>query len=77
WVLAGMIAGAYLLVALLPAWGFPQTVWLGLAGLVPGAAATWIARETPEVTRRLIHAQVAVLSSFVLMAAGSGVGLLL
>lgn len=76
-VFAAIIAAAFALLALLPAWGLPRTVWLGLLGLIPGVPAVRTALHAPEITRRLIPAQAATLASFVVMAVGSGIGLLL
>jgi len=64
-------------VLLLPAAGLPLTTWLGLAGLPHGAAAARRLLRDDRATAEIIPAQGWTLLSFVLMALGSGVGVLL
>jgi 1,4-dihydroxy-2-naphthoate octaprenyltransferase len=75
-VFAVIVAAAFAFLALLPLWGMPRGVLLGLAGLPFAVAASWRLLREPEVTARIVPAQAWTLSSFVLMAAGSAVGLL-
>jgi 1,4-dihydroxy-2-naphthoate octaprenyltransferase len=75
-VFAVVVAAAFAFLALLPLWGVPRGVLLGLAGLPFALAASWRLLRAPEVTARVVPAQAWTLSSFVLMAAGSAVGLL-
>ncbi len=74
---AGMVAGAFLLQALLPGLGFNPLSWLGLCGLPPAAAAVRRLMRWPETTALVIAAQRWTLESFVLMAVGAGVGVAL
>jgi 1,4-dihydroxy-2-naphthoate polyprenyltransferase len=72
-----IVGAAFAFLALLPLWGVPRGVVLGLAGLPFALAASWRLLREPEVTARVVPAQAWTLSSFVLMAAGGAVGLLL
>jgi 1,4-dihydroxy-2-naphthoate octaprenyltransferase len=62
-------------VALAPAWGAPRLVWLGLAGVVFGAAAWRRLEAEGDVIRRVVAAQAWTLAAFVWMALGAAVGL--
>lgn len=76
-VFALIVAAAYLAVAALPLAGLSPTILLGLAGLPFGAAAAVRLAAEPEATSRIVPAQVWTLLSFLLMAAGSALGLLI
>jgi 1,4-dihydroxy-2-naphthoate octaprenyltransferase len=76
-VFAGMVAGAFATLAVLPLAGVPAGAWLGLAGAVPAVSAVRRVLRHPEDTRRLVPAQASTLLSFVLYAAGTGLGLAL
>jgi 1,4-dihydroxy-2-naphthoate octaprenyltransferase len=64
-------------VALLPLAGLPPAVWLGGVALVPAWSAARTLLAHPTQTARLVPAQARTLLAFVLLALGSGVGLLL
>ena len=68
---------AFVLIALLPLWGLPGTVWLGLAGLPFAAAAARRAWTQAERTPALIAAQAWSLMAFVAAALGMAAGFLL
>jgi 1,4-dihydroxy-2-naphthoate octaprenyltransferase len=74
---AALTAAAYAGVAALPLLGLPAPVLLGLAGapLAFAAAGRLLARH--ETTREIVPAQAWTLLSFLLLAAGVGIGLLL
>ncbi len=72
-----MVVAAFGAVALLPLAGLPPAVWLGGAGLPHALAAATRLRASPESTARVVPAQAWTLASFVLAAAGMGLGLLL
>ncbi len=74
---AALVAVAFAGLAFLPLAGLPLTVWLGAVAVLPGIAATRVVLATPETTARLIPAQANTLLAFLLVAAGSGIGLLL
>jgi 1,4-dihydroxy-2-naphthoate octaprenyltransferase len=76
-VFAVLVAASFAFLGLLPLWDAPRGVLLGLAGLPFALAASWRLLREPEVTARVVPAQAWALSSFVLMAAGSALGLLL
>ena len=72
-----IVASAYAGLAALALAELPPTIRLGLAGLPFGlAAAVRLARDA-QATPRIVPAQVWTLLSFLLMAAGSAVGLLI
>jgi 1,4-dihydroxy-2-naphthoate polyprenyltransferase len=71
-----LVAGAYAGLAVLPLLGVARSVWLGFAGLPPAVAAARRLMRQPERTAALIPAQAWTLASFLLFAAGSGLGLL-
>jgi 1,4-dihydroxy-2-naphthoate octaprenyltransferase len=68
---------AFALIALLPAWGLPRGVWLGLAGLPFAAAAARRAWTKPENTSALVPAQAWTLLAFLAASAGLSAGFLL
>jgi 1,4-dihydroxy-2-naphthoate octaprenyltransferase len=73
----GLVATAFLTLIALPAFGVPATVWLGLAGLplaVRAARRLWSASER---TAEVVPAQGWTLLSFLLLAVGSAVGLVI
>jgi 1,4-dihydroxy-2-naphthoate octaprenyltransferase len=70
-------AVVYTTLAVLPAVGLPRTVWLGAIGLPPAVAAARRLIRFPDTPREQIPAQGWTLLSFVLLAVGVGVGLLL
>ena len=72
-----LAAAAFVFLALLPAFGLPLTVWLGAVALPPALAATRTVLAYPETTARLIPAQAQTLLAFLLLALGSGIGLVL
>jgi 1,4-dihydroxy-2-naphthoate octaprenyltransferase len=74
---AALTAAAYAGVAALPLLGLPAPVLLGLAGapLAFAAAGRLLARH--ETTREIVPAQAWTLLSFLLLAAGVGIGFLL
>lgn len=74
---AVIVALAYLAVAALPLAGLPSTILLGLAGLPFGVAAALRLAQDPQATPRIVPAQAWTLLSFLLMAAGAGLGLLI
>lgn len=74
---AGILLVSYGGLALLPLAGLPVAVWLGAAGLpLAVAAAVRLAREG-ESTMRVVPAQAWTLIAFLLMAVGTGAGLLM
>jgi 1,4-dihydroxy-2-naphthoate octaprenyltransferase len=74
---AMIIAAAFALLAVLPAFGLSGGVWGGFVGLPLAVAAARRLRRTPEMTAQIIPAQEWTLLTFVLFALGAGVGLLL
>jgi 1,4-dihydroxy-2-naphthoate polyprenyltransferase len=72
-----LVAATYLVLALLPAAGLPALALLGAMGLVPAGMATRRLMADPECTARVIPAQGLTLVSFLLVAGGMGIGLLL
>jgi 1,4-dihydroxy-2-naphthoate octaprenyltransferase len=73
---AGLFATAFAMQALLPAFGLPRAVWLGAIGLPSAIFAARRALAHYEATAMLIPAQAQTLLAFVLLAIGSGLGLL-
>lgn len=71
-----MQALALVILAALPAVTLPRTVWLGLISAVPAQAAARRLLAAPETTALIIPAQVRALQTFVVYAAGAGLGLL-
>ena len=76
-VFAWILSASTVLLALLPWAGLPPTVLFGLLGIVPGMVASRIVLHSPERSSSLIPAQALTLASFLLMALGSGLGLML
>lgn len=72
-----VLAPHVLLVCLIPAAGLPWTSLAGLAGLPHAAAAARRVLRDLENTPQLVPAQAWTLLSFLLLAAGAGLGLLL
>lgn len=73
----GLVVATYGTLVLLPAADVPPMVLLGATGLVPAAMAAHRLIRDPECTPRVIPAQGWTLLSFLLLAAGMGLGLLL
>lgn len=68
---------AFLMVALLPVFGLPRSVWLGGVALVP---AVWVAVRTwrdPERCYRRAPVSAGALLSFLLLSLGMGIGVLI
>jgi 1,4-dihydroxy-2-naphthoate polyprenyltransferase len=76
-VFARIVVLAFAGLAALPVTGVPSTILLGLAGLPFGLAAAVRLVRAPQATPRIVPAQVWSLFSFLLMAAGSALGLLI
>jgi 1,4-dihydroxy-2-naphthoate polyprenyltransferase len=76
-VFAVIVGLSYAGLAALPSTGLPWTVLLGLAGLPFAVAAALRLARDPQATRRVIPAQAWTLLSFLLMALGSTLGLLI
>lgn len=74
---AVLLAVAYAAVVVLPAFGLPLTVWLGLIGAPHAVAAARRAQRSPDIPASLVPAQAWTLISFVLMAAGIAAGFVL
>ena len=73
----GLVLCAYTLVLALPLAGAPPGVVLGLLGAPLGFRAARRLMARPEATPDIVPAQAWTLVSFLLLAAGEGVGLLL
>ena len=68
---------AFLIVASLPAFGLPRSIWLGGAAIVP---AVWVAVKTwqdPQRCYRTAPVSAGALVSFLLLSLGMGIGVLL
>ena len=74
---AVLAAAAYAGLAALPLLGVPRAILLGFAGAPLAFAAARRLLARPEVTRAIVPAQAWTLLSFLLLAAGAGIGLLL
>ena len=72
-----LVVAIYLGLAVLPTAGAPPTVLLGALGIAPGVMAARRLIAEPECTPRVVPAQALTLISFLLLAAGMGIGLLL
>jgi 1,4-dihydroxy-2-naphthoate polyprenyltransferase len=72
-----LVSLAYAILAVLPIVGVPLLAWLGFVGIPHGVGAGWRLLRHREITRDIVPAQAWTLLSFVLMALGAGVGLLL
>jgi 1,4-dihydroxy-2-naphthoate octaprenyltransferase len=70
-----LVASALAVLALLPALGLPQGVWLGGLSIVPAMGAARTLRAHPETTSAIVPAQARTLAAFLVLAAGSGMGL--
>jgi 1,4-dihydroxy-2-naphthoate octaprenyltransferase len=73
---SGLILGAYLLLLLFVGKEVPTLSLLGAAGIPHGAAAVGRLLAEPEDVARVVPAQAWTLLSFLLYAAGAGLGLL-
>jgi 1,4-dihydroxy-2-naphthoate octaprenyltransferase len=76
-VFSWLVVSAYVLVAVLPAFGAPAGLLLGLAGAPLAFRAAVRLRARHEATAAIIPAQGWTLGSFLLLAGGEGLGLLL
>ena len=72
-----IVATAFGWLALLLLFKLPPTASLGLVGLLPAATAARKLWKNPEQTRAIVPAQAQTLLSFLLLAFGTGIGLLL
>ena len=76
-VFAGLVAAAFLLLFAEPLFGLPEGVWLGALGLVPATLAARTLSRNFERTAQIVPAQGQTLLAFLILAIGSGIGLLL
>ena len=76
-VFALLVLAAFALQLLLPAFGCPSAVLLGLCGLPLGWAAARRLMAAPEDTPRVVPAQAWTLQSFVVLALATAAGLVL
>ena len=74
---AAFEATVWLALLLLPLFGLPPAIWLGLIGMPFSYAAAQRLERAPEVTRQIIPAQGWTLLSFILLSLGSSIGLVL
>jgi 1,4-dihydroxy-2-naphthoate octaprenyltransferase len=74
---AALTTATFVFVAALPLLGMTRWVWLGLVGALPGVRAVRTVLRYPDETPRLVPAQANTLVSFVVLAAGMGLGVLL
>ncbi len=74
---AGLVAAASFLLLAGPLLGLPRGVWLGAVGFVPAFLAARTLARNFEATALLVPAQGQALLAFLLLALGSGIGLLL
>lgn len=72
-----IVAGTYLGLALLPLAGLPLAVWLGFIGLPLSIRAAARLLKTPDTPSELVPAQAFTLVSFVLLALGASIGVVL
>lgn len=72
-----VLAAAFTMVLVAPAAGLPRAVWLGLSGAPFALAAAARLGATPRFTAHIVPAQAWTLASFLAMAVGCGVGLLM
>lgn len=77
WWLAALFATALVILALLPVLGTPPGVLMGGIAAIPAFRAARIAITRPNQTDALIPAQAASLVAFLVLALGSGVGILI
>lgn len=73
---AALVATAFVLTVLAPAWGLSPWVGLGLVGFVPAARAAWRLRHA-KTTAEIVPAQAWTLIAFLLFALGAAAGTLL
>ena len=76
-VFVALIAAAFLLLLLEPLLGLPAGVRLGALGLIPAALAARTLSRNFDRTAQIVPAQRQALLAFLLLALGSGLGLLL
>lgn len=76
-VFAALAAGPFVVLVLLALAGLPRGALLALFGVIPAARAVRIVLSAPDDSPRLVAAQTASLSAFVLFALGGAVGLVL
>jgi 1,4-dihydroxy-2-naphthoate octaprenyltransferase len=73
-----LVASAYGWLVLLVLWGpHGKFVWPGLVGALPASFAAWRLQALDDGLDTLVPAQVSTLLSFLLMAAGAGLGYVL
>lgn len=72
-----ILLAAFAIQCLLPAYAFPRSVWLGLAGIPFSWAAARRAIRSPDATALIVNAQRWTLESFVILAIGTAAGLVL
>lgn len=70
-----IFALAFAILAVLPAFGLPLTVWLGFIAAVPAWQAARGLLAGPESMERIVPAQVQTLTAFTLYAVGTAAGL--
>ncbi len=75
-VFVAIVATAFVALVLLPLAGLPRMVWLGGIAAPPALFAVVRVLRGWNETRELVPAQAATLASFVLLALGTGLGLL-
>jgi 1,4-dihydroxy-2-naphthoate octaprenyltransferase len=75
-IFALLIALAYGILLVLPAFGLPREVWIGFGGLPHAIVAARRLHASPENTARLVPAQKWTLLSFLLLAAGTSLGVM-
>ena len=75
-VYAALATVAYAMIATLPAFGLPRSIWMGLMGAPFSAWAAVRLARSPEITRLVVPAQAATLVAFVIAALGMSVGLI-
>lgn len=71
-----LIGAAFVLLALLPLFGLPTTIWLAAIALPPGWVAAHRLLRHPEETREIVPAQAWTLLTFLLFSIGAAAGLL-
>jgi 1,4-dihydroxy-2-naphthoate octaprenyltransferase len=76
-VFAGLLAAAFIMLALLPLAGVPPGVRLAAITLLPAVSAARRTLAAPDDTSKLVPAQLRTLQAFTIFAIGGGVGILL
>lgn len=76
-VFAVVLALAFVCLGYLPLAGVPVGIWAGFIALPAAVRAARVAVDRPEHTAAIIPAQVNTLRAFVLLAVGSGLGMVL